>query len=68
MATMSLLDAENLQKYEVALDRLGASNAAKKQRPIVERAKRAITQQEAVSAAANALAALWRKRSRGGNR
>jgi hypothetical protein len=71
MATMSLVDAQNLQKYELALDRLGARDAAKKQRPIVERAKRALTQQEAVSAAASALAALWKKsqvRSGGGNR
>jgi hypothetical protein len=30
----------------------------------VERAKRALTQQEAVSAAANALAALWKKAGR----
>jgi hypothetical protein len=64
MATGSLVDAQNLQKYELALDRLGASNPAKKQRPIVERAKRALTQQEAVSAAANALAALWKKAGR----
>jgi len=71
MATLSLLDAQNLQKYELALERLGASTASKRQRPIVERAKRALTQQEAVSAAANALAALWKKRqtnSDGGSR
>ena len=71
MATMSLVDAQNVQKFELALDRLGASECSKKQRPIVERAPRALTQQEAVAAAANALAALWnqhRTRSRGGNR
>jgi len=71
MATMSLVDVQNLQKYELALDRLEAGEPSKKQRPIVERAKRALTQQEAVAAAANALAALWHKqrtRSRGGNR
>jgi hypothetical protein len=62
MATGSLLDTQNLQKYELALDRLEASESSKQQRPIVERAKPALTQQEAVSAAANALAALWHKR------
>lgn len=71
MATTSLVDAQNLQKYELALDRLGASECPKKQRPIVERATRALTQQDAVAAAAKALAALWnqrRTRSSGGNR
>jgi hypothetical protein len=71
MATGSLLDAQNLQKYEIALERLGASSPSKRQRPIVERAKRTVTQQEAVSAAANALAALWNQRqtrSGGGDR
>jgi hypothetical protein len=69
MATMSLVDAQNLQKYELALDQLGASKYSKRHRPIVERAKRALTQQEAVAAAANALTALWRKaRSNGGSR
>ena len=62
MATVSFIDAQNLQKYELALNRLGASNSSKKQRPIVERGKRAASQQEAVSAAVNALAALWTKR------
>jgi len=66
MATGSLLDAQNLQKFEIALERLGASTPSKKHRPIVERAKRALTQQEAVVAAANALAALWSKRKSGG--
>jgi len=69
MATMSIADAQNLQKYELALDQLRASKSSKKQRPIVERAKRAVTQQDAVAAAANALAALWHKaRSNRGNR
>jgi hypothetical protein len=45
MATGSLVDAQNLQKYELALERLGASSSSKKQRPIVERAKPALTQQ-----------------------
>jgi hypothetical protein len=70
MATMSLVDAQNLQNYELALDQLGARELSKKQRPIVDRAKRAVSQQEAVAAAANALAALWKKRqtkSGGGN-
>jgi len=66
MATGSLPDAQNLQKFETALERLGASTPSKKQRPIVERAQRALTQQEAVVAAANALAALWSKRKSGG--
>ena len=70
MATMSLVDAQNLQNYELALDQLGASELSKKQRPIVERAKRAFSPQEAVSAAANALAALWKRQARSnrGNR
>jgi hypothetical protein len=70
MATASLMDSD-LQKFEVALDRLGASNAPKKQRPIVERGRIALRQQEAVAAAATALAALWqrsRAKSSGGNR
>jgi hypothetical protein len=62
MATGSLVDAQNLQKYELALERLGASAPSKQQRPIVERAKQPLTQQEAVAAAANALAALWNQR------
>lgn len=69
MATMSVADMQNLQKYELALDQLGAASSSQRQRPIVERAKRAVTQQEAVAAAANALAALWHKaRSNRGNR
>ena len=61
MATMSLMDAQNLQKYELALHQLGGIEPSKKQRPIVER-RPPLTQQEAVAAAANALAALWNKR------
>ncbi len=61
MATMSLMDAQNVQKYELALHQLGGSEPLKKQRPIVER-RPPFTQQEAVAAAANALAALWNKR------
>jgi hypothetical protein len=68
MATASLMDSD-LQKFEVALDRLGASNAPRKQRPIVERGKLALSQEEAVAAAATALAALWQKNRKGrGNR
>jgi hypothetical protein len=59
MATVSFMDSQNLQKFELALNRLGASNCSKKQRPIVERRKSAWGQQEAVSDAAEALAALW---------
>jgi hypothetical protein len=68
MATASYVDS-NLLKYEIALNRLGASKSSKKQRPIVERG--AFSQQDAVSAAAEALAALWNKgpgRGSGGNR
>ena len=53
MATASLMDSD-LEKFELALDRLGASTAPKKQRPIVERGRVALTQQEAVAAAAAA--------------
>ncbi len=60
MATASLMDSD-LQKFELALDRLGASTAPRKQRPIVERGRIALSQQEAVAAAATALAALWQK-------
>jgi hypothetical protein len=70
MATASLMDSD-LEKFELALDRLGASTAPKKQRPIVERGRVALTQQEAVAAAAAALAALWQKsrtKSGGGTR
>jgi hypothetical protein len=70
MATVSFMDSKDLQNYELALDRLGASKASKKHRPIVDR-KKPVTQQEAVSIAARALAALWGKRkagSGGGNR
>jgi hypothetical protein len=70
MATLSLMDSQNLQKYELALDRLGALKCSKRQRPIVERLK-LVSQREAVSAAAEALAALWNKRPArlgGGNR
>ncbi|HWY56068.1 MAG TPA: hypothetical protein VNZ03_16500 [Terriglobales bacterium] len=62
MASGSLVDAQNLQNYELALERLGAATVLKKQRPIVERATRPLTQQEAIAAAANALGALWKKR------
>jgi hypothetical protein len=70
MATASLMDSD-LQKFEVALDRLGASSAPKKQRPIVDRERVGLSQKEAVAAAATALAALWQKsrtRSGGGSR
>ena len=70
MATASLMDSD-LQKFEVALDRLGASSAPKKQRPIVDRERVALSEQEAVAAAATALAALWQRsrvKSGGGNR
>ena len=60
MATASLMDSD-LQKFELALDRLGASTAPRKQRPIVERGRIALSQKEAVAAAATALAALWQK-------
>ena len=68
MATGSLVDAQNLQKYELALERLGASTPSKKQRPIVERATRTLSHEEAVSAAANALAALCNQRQTRSNR
>jgi hypothetical protein len=68
MATGSLVDAQNLQKYELALERLEAGTHSKKQRPIVERATRTLSHEEAVSAAANALAALWNQRQTRSNR
>ena len=68
MATGSVVDTQNLQKYELALERLGASTSSKKQRPIVERATRTLSHEEAVSAAANALAALWNQRQTRSNR
>jgi hypothetical protein len=70
MATASSMDS-NLQKYEIALHRLGDNRSSRKQRPIVERGNPAFSQQEAVSAAAEALAALWNRRparAAGGNR
>ena len=45
MATASLMDSD-LQKFELALDRLGASTAPKKQRPIVERGKVALSEKK----------------------
>ncbi len=71
MAPVSFMDSQNLQKYELALHRLGAGGSSKKQRPIVERGRSALGQREAVSDAAEALAALWSKshaRSSGGKR
>ncbi len=63
MAAGSFMDS-NLLKYEIALNRLGARKSSKRQRPIVERVK--TSQQDAVAAAAEALAALWNKgRGRG---
>jgi hypothetical protein len=62
MATASFMDSKHLQEYELALDRLEASQCSKKQRPIVERGKPTFSQQEAVSAAAKALGALWNNR------
>jgi hypothetical protein len=56
MATISLLDSQHLQTYERALNQLGANNESKKQRPIVQRA---FSRDEAVDAAAKALASLW---------
>jgi hypothetical protein len=58
MAAGTFVDS-NLLKYEIALNRLGARKSLKRQRPIVERGK--ATQQDAVVAAAEALAALWNK-------
>jgi hypothetical protein len=68
MAATSFIDS-NLLKYETALNRLGARKSSKRQRPIVERGK--ISQQDAVAAAAQALAVLWNKgasRGSGGGR
>jgi hypothetical protein len=70
MATTYSMDS-NLQKYDIALDRLGASKSSKRQRPIVDRGRPAFGQQEAVSDAARALADLWNKgkaRPNGGSR
>ncbi len=61
MAAVTFIDSENLQKYELALRRLGASKASRKQSPIVEGGNPAVSVQDAVSAAAKALAALWSK-------
>lgn len=68
MAAGTFMDS-NLLKYEIALNRLGARKSPKRQRPIVERGK--VSQQDAVAAAAEALAVLWNKgpgRRRGGSR
>jgi hypothetical protein len=65
MAAGTLMDS-NLLKYEIALNRLGARKSSKRQRPIVERGK--ATQQDAVAAAAEALAALWNKSTGRGRR
>ena len=62
MATFSPTESKMLLKYELALNRLGASHPCRKKRPIVERTTPKTGEQEAVSAAANALAALWNKR------
>ena len=56
MAAGSFMDS-NLLKYEIALHRLGARKSSKRRRPIVERGK--TSPQNAVAAAAEALAALW---------
>ena len=56
MATVSLLDSQHLQRYERALNQLGANKNSKKQRPIVPRA---FNRDEAVDVAAKALASLW---------
>jgi len=61
MATFSI-ESTMLQKYELALNRLGESRATARKRPIVARSTAKASEQEAVSAAANALAALWSKR------
>ena len=61
MATFSI-EPTMLQKYELAMNRLGESHASTKKRPIVARSTPKAREQEAVSAAANALAALWSKR------
>ncbi len=61
MAAVTFIDSENLQKYELALRRLGASKASRKQSPIVEGGNPAVSVQDTVSAAAKALAALWSK-------
>jgi hypothetical protein len=64
MTSMASMDS-NLLKYELALNRLGTS-ASPKKRPIVERGKSVFSQQDAVFAAAQALAALWKKPRSGG--
>jgi len=61
MAAATFIDSENLQKYELALRRLGASKSSRRQSPIVEGGNPAFSEQDAVSAAAKALAALWSK-------
>jgi hypothetical protein len=59
MATASLLDSQHVTRYERALNQLGASSTSKKQRPIVQRSGPAFSREEAVDAAAKALASLW---------
>jgi len=61
MAAATFIDSENLQNYELALRRLGASKSSRRQSPIVEGGNPAFSEQDAVSAAAKALAALWSK-------
>ena len=61
MASATFIDSENLQNYELALRRLGASKSSRRQSPIVEGGNPAFSEQDAVSAAAKALAALWSK-------
>jgi hypothetical protein len=68
MATVSLIESENLQKYELALRRLGASKSSRRQTPIVEGGNPAFSEQDAVSAAAKALAALWNRGQGSGRR
>lgn len=62
MATFSPIEGKMIQKYELALNRLAAGHSSGRNRPIAERGTPKTSEQEAVSAAANALAALWGKR------
>lgn len=68
MAAVTFIDSENLQRYELALRRLGASKSSRRQSPIVEGGNPAFSEQDAVSAAAKALAALWSKGQASGTR
>jgi hypothetical protein len=62
MAAATTPNLQEQRKFELAMAQLDPTRSSTKQRPIFDRRKAPFNEQEAISAAAHALYALWQKR------